>query len=523
MKKYIYMLGIAVCTLAACTNLDETVYSQLPEEEFFNSEAQLFTYSSRPYTLLQNWGVEQSMWTLILQLSNEVAVPKSYNGSWSEPRYKEIQTHRMQTNNKLIRTAWEFCFNVIAGCNDVIYEVQNSGEMNENKEKIIAEMRVLRAYCYMMAMDCWGNIPYSVDKKQTGYPDVKGRDFFFPFIENEIKESIEKLDKAPTAVNYGRCTQDMAHFLLAKLYLNAKVWINQEMWDKAEAQCKLIMDSGHYSLTKTYKENFAVHNEGSSEIIFAIPYSTGVTTSDRNGFYPFVMTLNSDLEQVFNVSGTWNGSFIGQPDFMATYDPADTRKADTWLFGQVYDRNGNKWKYAKGKNKKGETVYGDYILEDVNIPEDKYSYGLSRTDGARIIKWTYQDDGSLTSYSVSQENDFILFRYSDVVLMYVEALLREGKAAADIQEFKDIRTRAGLAPMTAADLTLDNLLLERQHELCMEGWARQDLIRFGKYLDKWWCKEADPERALLLPIPEEMRGANPKLGQNEGYSAAPDA
>jgi SNF2 family DNA or RNA helicase len=132
------------------------------------------------------------MWTLVMQLSNEVAVPKSYNGSWSEPRYRELQTHKMQTNNKLIRTAWEFCFNVIAGCNDVIYEVSNSGEMNENKEKIIAEMKVLRAYCYMMAMDCWGNIPYSVDKKQEGYPDVKGRDFFFPFIEKEIKDNIDK-------------------------------------------------------------------------------------------------------------------------------------------------------------------------------------------------------------------------------------------------------------------------------------------------------------------------------------------
>ena len=45
MKKYIYMLGIAACMLTACTNLDETIYSQLPKEEFFSSEAQLNTYS----------------------------------------------------------------------------------------------------------------------------------------------------------------------------------------------------------------------------------------------------------------------------------------------------------------------------------------------------------------------------------------------------------------------------------------------------------------------------------------------
>ena len=524
MKKYIYMLGIAACMSAACTNLEETIYSQLPKEEFFKSEAQLTTYSARPYTLLQNWGTEQSMWTLIMQLSNEVAVPKSYNGSWSEPRYREIQTHKMQTNNKLIRTAWEFCFNVIAGCNDVIYEVEKSGEMNAAKEKIVAEMKVLRAYCYLLAMDCWGNIPYSVDKKQEGYPDVKGRDFFFDFIEKEIKDNMGKLDAAPSASNYGRLTQDAAHFLLAKLYLNAKVWVGKEMWAEAAAQCKAIMDAGHFQLTKTYKENFEVHNENSTEAIFAIPYSTGITTSDRNAFYPFCLTINADCEKIWNVSGTWNGAFIGQPDFMATYDAADTRKKDSWLYGQVYDLNGNKWRISIGVNKKGEPVYRDYILEDINIDPSKFSYGLSRTDGARIIKWTYQNDGSLTSYQVSMENDFILFRYADVVLMYVEALVRQGLigTAAGVQEFKDIRTRAGLSPITAANLTLDNLLIERQHELCMEGWSRQDLIRFGKYLDAWWCKEAGPERELLLPIPEEMRGANPKLQQNPGYSSASD-
>jgi len=96
---------------------------------------------------------------------------------------------------------------------------------------------------------------------------------------------------------------------------------------------------------------------------------------------------------------------------------------------------------------------------------------------------------------------------NDVNLAYVK----------DEEEFKTIRQRAGLAPMTEAELTLDNLLLERQHELAMEGWSRQDLIRFGHYLDKWWAKPQGSEYMLLLPIPELARGSNPKLNQNPGY------
>jgi len=118
------------------------------------------------------------------------------------------------------------------------------------------------------------------------------------------------------------------------------------------------------------------------------------------------------------------------------------------------------------------------------------------------------------------ENDFILMRYSDVVLMYVECLIRQDKAlqASQVPEFMAIRTRAGLLPMTSAELTLDNFLIERQKEMALEGWVHNDLVRFGKYLDAWWAKPADSHSGhILLPIPEDKRGANPNLGQNPGY------
>ena len=141
-------------------------------------------------------------------------------------------------------------------------------------------------------------------------------------------------------------------------------------------------------------------------------------------------------------------------------------------------------------------------------------------DGARIVKWPYQTDGTLNTYRICMENDFILMRYSDVVLMYVEALVRQGRTAdaAAVPEFQQIRRRAGLEPMTADQLTLHNLLLERQHELCMEGWSRQDLIRFGEYTKAWWAKEEGQAYMELLPIPDQRMADNPNLEQNTGYN-----
>jgi hypothetical protein len=81
-----------------------------------------------------------------------------------------------------------------------------------------------------------------------------------------------------------------------------------------------------------------------------------------------------------------------------------------------------------------------------------------------------------------------------------------------------IRTRAGLLPMTVGELTLNGFFEERQKEMALEGWVHNDLVRFGKYLDAWWAKPADSDaRHILLPIPEDKRGANPNLQQNPGY------
>lgn len=517
MKKVLNLLIGAILLTTACTNLDEHLYSEMSKDEFLSSGENLALYISTPYTRLQEWGVEQGYWTLILQLSNEVACPKSWDGHWGESRYGELQTHEIPVSNKLVRTGWEFCFNGIAACNDALAEIEKAGISGETVNTNIAEIKVLRAYYYFLAIDLWGTVPYSIDKKETGYPETKDRKFMFNFIENEIKTNIEYLNEVPTAATYGRVTKDMANFLLAKLYLNAEVYIDKPMWKETEDICKEIMGTGHYALTNSYKENFQVKNETSSEAIFSIPYSNIYTP---RSFYIYVLTLNPDCEAILGTSGaTWNGTFMGQPDFMASYDANDTRKKDTWLYGDIYDNNGKRVQYQDGVDDDKNPIMVDYSLEDINIPEENFGKGLARNQGARIQKWTYQSDGTLKDYSVSMENDFILMRYSDVVLMYVEALVRQGHTAdaANVPEFQQIRTRAGLEPMTEAELTLDNLLIERQHEMCLEGWTRNDLVRFDKYLDAWWAKPAGKEHMLLLPIPDEMRGSNPNLGQNPGY------
>ncbi|MEJ7680922.1 MAG: RagB/SusD family nutrient uptake outer membrane protein [Segetibacter sp.] len=50
-----------------------------------------------------------------------------------------------------------------------------------------------------------------------------------------------------------------------------------------------------------------------------------------------------------------------------------------------------------------------------------------------------------------------------------------------------------------------------------EGWRRQDLIRFGKFLQPWQEKEQSDPKNLLFPIPNDQIAVNSNLTQNPGY------
>jgi hypothetical protein len=136
-------------------------------------------------------------------------------------------------------------------------------------------------------------------------------------------------------------------------------------------------------------------------------------------------------------------------------------------------------------------------------------------EGARIGKYEYAIN-VLNYDTYDMDNDFVLFRYADVLYTKLEALYRLGRAGemlgnADLQK---IRTRAGLQPLTAADMTDVGLLNELGREFVFEGHRRQDMIRFGVWGNAWWNKPVRGPNAKLFPIPQDVLNANPSLQQN---------
>lgn len=501
-SKSLFMLAIVVvASFFSCTKLDEDVYSSIPIDKFFQSERDLLMNAGRSYTKLQKYPEEFSVWSLSALSSDEMVAPARDDGQvWDNGRWDQIQKHQIVPGNKINQSAWDFVFEGISACNEVLYETEASSIQFAGKEKIVAEIKVLRAYFYYIAVDNWGNIPFSTDFTNRELPKQEGRQFVSSFIIQEINDNVAKLQASPTTEYYGRVTQGMAYTLLAKMYLNSKEWTGTDKAVEAVEACNKVIALNAYQIEDDYFTNFKVRNEVSKENIFVIPMDA-IYTRDR--FYWQQLTLNDASRATFDFVGQMWDEFVVEPGFLDKYSANDIRKK-SFLFGQQYDKQGNPISFVEG----GVNVPFIYTPTIDNYMSRK------RWEGARGAKYEYQP--KLEYYVTEMSNDFVLFRYADVLYTKLEALWRLGRAGEMIADpaLQKIRTRAGLPAYTVGQITSAELLNELAREFAWEGHRRQDMIRFGVWGDAWWNKPATPATKKLFPIPQTVLSANPNLNQN---------
>jgi len=486
-----------IFNLVSCTDLEERVYSDIPIDQFFRTEKDVLMNAGRAYTKLQRYPEEFSLWTLTEMASDEMVAPGRDDGFvWDNGRWDEIHTHQADPNNKILTYAWNFVFEGIAACNEIIYETELSTIDFPEKDQIVSEIKILRAYFYYLGLDNWGNIPFSIDFTDKKLSEQKDRKFLCDYIEKEILDNLDSLKKQPTQSNYGRVTQGMAYTLLAKLYLNAEEWIGEEKFQKTVDACNRVIDLNVYQIENDYFANFKVMNESSVENIFVIPMHSQFT---KDCFYWYTLTLNDASRATFGfIGGMWD-EFVLEPGFLDKYADNDLRK-QSFLFGQQ-------------KNKSGENIVIDGE-PFIYTPTIGNYMARKKWEGARCAKYEYQEN--LEYYVSDMENDFVLFRYADVIYTKFEALWRLGRANEMINDadLQKIWSRAGLPPYQIADITANELLNELGREFAWEGHRRQDQIRFGVYGNQGWNKPVSGVNAKLFPIPQSILSTNSNLVQN---------
>lgn len=510
---------------------EETAYSTLSDVQK-NGVFSLYNYVGGYVDSQGLQGTGRGIYDLNTFTTDEAIMP-TRGGDWYDGGFWQgLYLHRWGVNNEAIYATWEYLYRTVILCNGSLERIQDFAEkhLGENVADCVAEVRALRAMFYYYIMDLFGSVPL-IEKSDPAVEDIvqEKRSKVFNFIVKELTESSSLLCKERSnqpGVYYGRMTQPVVWFLLAKLALNAEVYTDDDWtdgsrpdgksiffevegqrlnaWQTVNYYCEKITAAG-YTLEKDYTANFAVFNESSEENIFVIPMSKTLYT---NQFIYLFRSRHYNHAKAYGLSGENGSSATKEVLETFGYDTpqVDARFDYCYFAGPVKDLEGNQILLDDGVT--------PLVYEPWNVSLDVSGKPYEKTAGARMKKYevdkTGLKDGKLL------DNDIVLFRYADVLLMQSEAKVRNGEDGD--AELNLVRSRVGMAPRTA---TLENLLDERMMELAWEGWRRQDMIRFGVFTRSYSCRPQLPGEengyTTVFPIPEKVIDMNPQLHQHKGY------
>lgn len=537
-KKALYVTAATVTMfgMGACTDLDETLYSELNKDNFYNNRVEVLQAALRPFTHMQAWlaPTGQSAYYYHAEMSaDQLAWPQKGRHGYDGGDHFRQHYHTWTDNEGRMRTAWVLMWTGVGYINAALEDLETVdnialGIPDAEMAAILAELRVLRAFHYMKIMELWGNVPIVVNVGEPLNPPTQSRAEVFEFIRTELEAYVPQLLPYSTEL-VGRVSAAAGYAMLAELYLNAEYFVGTPMWDECIAACDKIINGeaggigGAPVLADNLTETFSNTNKDARESLFQFAFSQqGGFSFGWGGFFMGYDNIRDVLDVGY---GGWN-AFVVIPSAFDAFDDSDLRKEEWFLFGPQYKYGTNEPVMGTEEWSGQPFVYVNSIRRESEgdlTSEGSMAEG-EENSGARFHKYK---SGTLDDLNYL-ENHYIIYRLTEIYFNKAEAIMRKNGGNAT-QEAVDLintsRQRAfseedwPSARYTTATLTMDELLAERGREFIFEGKRRTDLIRFGVFTTgSWWDHEPtnDPTREIY-PIPHTQIAANPNLVQNPGY------
>lgn len=527
----------SACLMCAC--LDDQPKDRLDENEVYTTSEGLIhnTVTTLYYYIGGHTDGEGLQGTCrgiydLNELTTDEAIIPTRGGDWYDGGlWQSLFLHTWDAGNSAVGNAWKYLYKVIVMCNHSLAMLHEHRSLlsDSQLDNYTAEVRAIRAMYYYYLLDLFGRVPLVVSE-DTPFDQVmqSERSSVFQFVFKELQEAEPYLARRRSNYEgdyYGRVTAPVAWFLMAKLALNAEVYaddqwtddrrpsgnditfhvLGREMnaWETCIYYCDMLSAMG-YQLDEKYQLPFDVNNERSVENIFTIPMDKTLYTNEFQYLFRSRHYNHGAAFGMASENGT-SATTTAVKTFGYHTDNLDQRFEHNFFFDSItVDMtpicldNGQL------------LVYQPLAITSVDITGQPYE----KTAGARMYKYaidrTAYADGKL------QDNDIVLFRYADVLLMRAEAMMRNGGDA--FSYYNMVRRRAG---MPLKEPTLQLILTERMLELCWEGWRRQDMIRFDVYHLAYDVRPQlplEPARyTVVFPIPGFMLDKNKNLTQNPGY------
>ena len=398
-----------------------------------------------------------------------------------------------------------------------------SSELAAKIQGFRAEARFLRAYFYWMALDVFGDVPFTTENSPFGggvNPKQASRKDVFDYCISELTALAADDSPMPAArSNYPRADKGAVLGLLARMYLNAEVYTGTPMWQEAKDACEDIFTMG-YSLCPEYADLFRGDNgenpEALNEVLFGISYDAEQTQSYGGTSYltlaAIAATDVSSTQMINGVNEGWGGIRVPY-EYVEKY--FNVRNAD--YSAGTYDVNDKRGRmfYIKGRSESMDGALYVFLngwscLKFNNIPHN-------------MDQDSYLETAASKAYS---DIDFPMIRLGEIYLIYAEACMNLGQANTALPKVQELAARAGVTAPTS--ITQEWLIEERARELMWEGHRRTDLIRYAKFTSSsflWTYKggsfsgQGFDDHMKIFAIPASELASNPELHQNPGYGA----
>jgi len=152
--------AVSTVTFQSCTDLEETIYEDITADNFFSSEGDYYSVLVNAYGNLRPllWGYFNNS-----QISSDETIVPTRGGDWGDGgKWRELHQHNWTPVNAEVVGHWNDANKGLAQTNQFIYDLDAADASLfsvYNKDVLMAEARVLRAFYYFQLMDFYGGVP----------------------------------------------------------------------------------------------------------------------------------------------------------------------------------------------------------------------------------------------------------------------------------------------------------------------------------------------------------------------------
>lgn len=477
-----FFIGLAAISIISCdSELDVDPRAGQSETDFLNNPDNALQLVNGVYNRMLDYDMYSFPWIGMTSITSDDADKGSTVSDTGSDKHK-MDNLSFEASDISVNDVWKGRYAAIYRANTALYYLDQLTIDEALKNRLIGEVKFLRAFWYFDLVRCYGGVPIVVERVENindaDYINQlvfvrKSKQEVYAQIEADLNDAISKLPlKSQYSANdMGRATKGAAQALLAKAYLY------QEKWEQAFTMSGNVIGSGQYSLMSDYAQVWREAGENQQESVFEVQATPG------NGLVQY-----TDVQGPRGTPDLGWGFNTPSLNLSNSYASGDPRRAATIMYVP--------------------SVLWDGFVAPTTWNNPRYNYKAYQSS----IAESWNGDKGNTGKNLR------LLKYSDVLLIRAEAAFHTGNINEAKDKINEIRNRV-LLPLLPS-VTLQDIYKERRWEMAMEHDRWFDLIRTGQAQAAMAAdgKTFVPGKHEVFPIPaQQIAVSSGLLTQNNGY------